>query len=392
MRNFLLLIFLFLSVVANAQLYSNKVICGADQMEIYLPWLKGKRVALLVNQTSVVKKSHLVDTLLSSGISITTIFAPEHGFRGSADAGEKVQSGMDVKTGLKITSMYGASKKPSKQSMAGIEMVVFDIQDVGARFYTYISSMQYMMEACAEANIPMVILDRPNPNGFYVDGPVLESKHKSFVGMQPVPIVHGMTVAEYAQMLNGEKWLSNKKTCTLKIVPCKNYDHQTLYHLNIPPSPNLKTDAAILLYPSLCLLEGTDVSVGRGTRTPFEVWGHPDFADNGFSFTPVSMEGAKTPPHENKVCYGANLHLPPQDILKITEKKLCLKFVKNAYSLWKKKESFFTPFFEKLAGTETLRKQILAKKSEDQIRKSWQPGLLKFKKIRKKYLLYNDFE
>lgn len=340
----------------------------------------------------MVKRTHLVDTLLSSGINLVKIFAPEHGFRGTANAGEHIQNGTDEKTGLAITSMYGANKKPTKESMAGIEMVVFDIQDVGARFYTYISSMQYMMEACAEAGIPMLILDRPNPNGFYVDGPVLESKFKSFVGMQPVPIVHGMTVGEYARMLNGEKWLNGKKACSLQVIPCKNYSHRTLYHLPVPPSPNLKSDIAILLYPSLCLFEGTVVSVGRGTKTPFEMWGHPEFRDNGYSFVPVSMPGATDPPYKNDTCYGADLHLPPDDILKIIDRKLQLSFLQNAYSLSKNKESFFTSFFEKLCGNANLRKQIQTKQSELAIRKSWEPALSKFKKIRKKYLLYADFE
>lgn len=361
-------------------------------MELYLPLLKGKKVALLVNQTSIVKRTHLVDTLLSSGIHIVRIFSPEHGFRGNADAGEHVKSGVDEKTGLEIISMYGSNKKPSKESMMGIDMVLFDIQDVGARFYTYISSMQYMMEACAEAGITMLILDRPNPNGFYVDGPVMETKYKSFVGMQTIPIVHGMTVAEYARMLNGEKWLEGKRTCSLNIISCKNYTHKTLYHLPVPPSPNLKSDAAILLYPSLCLLEGTVVSVGRGTKTPFEMWGHPDFKDNGFSFTPVSMPGATDPPYKNEVCYGADLHLPPDDILKIVDHHLQLSFIKNAYFLCKQKEKFFNSFFEKLCGNSKLRTQIQTDVNETAIRKSWEPALTKFKKIRKKYLLYPDFE
>ena len=378
--------------MVQAQSYSNKIVTGAEQMDLYLSSLKGKKVALLVNQTSVIRKTHLVDTLKARDVSIVKIFAPEHGFRGTADAGEKVKSGVDTKTGIEVTSMYGASKKPSKQSMAGIDYVVFDIQDVGARFYTYISSLQYMMEACAEANVPLLVLDRPNPNGFYVDGPVLEPKHKSFVGMQSIPVVHGMTVGEYAQMLNGEKWLSNKKKCNLNVIPCKNYNHKMLYHLPIAPSPNLKSSTSVLLYPSLCFFEGTIVSVGRGTPTPFEVWGHPDFKDNGFSFKPVSTSGAKNPPYEGKVCYGADLRLAPTDILRILEGKLSLTFLRNAYSLCKDKSTFFNSFFEKLAGNSTLREQMASGKSDEDIRASWAPGLAKFKKIRKKYLLYPDFE
>ena len=394
MKNVFLLLISIFSVQLSAQNFSNKIITGAEQSNDYLPQLKGKKVALLVNQTSVIKKEHLVDYLLEQKINIVKIFAPEHGFRGQADAGEKVKSGVDAKTGLSITSMYGANKKPSKESMQGIDIVVFDIQDVGARFYTYISSMQYMMEACADANVPMVILDRPNPNGFYVDGPVLEPKFKSFVGMQPIPVVHGMTVGEYAKMLNGEGWLAKKAKCKLTIITCKNYTHKTFYHLPIPPSPNLKSTAAIFLYPSLCFFEGTDVSVGRGTNTPFEVWGHPTFKDNGFSFTPASVEGAKNPPHLGKVCYGANLNLSPTDVLKITKNQLNLSFLMNAYSLAQSatKEKFFNDFFEKLAGTASLKAQIINKTSEIEIRNSWKKGIIQFKKIRKKYLLYEDFE
>jgi uncharacterized protein YbbC (DUF1343 family) len=393
MQKIFILLFLTCFIqLLQAQQYSNKIIIGAEQLDSYLPLLKGKKVALLVNQTSVIKKTHLVDTLIASGIDIVKIFAPEHGFRGTADAGEKVKNGVDVKTGIRITSMYGANKKPSMESMQEIEYVIFDIQDVGARFYTYISSLQYMMEACAEANVPLLVLDRPNPNGFYVDGPVLEPKYKSFVGMQSIPVVHGMTVGEYAQMLNGEGWLANKKKCKLSVIACKQYNHSMLYNLPIPPSPNLKSPSAVLLYPSLCLFEGTIVSVGRGTETPFEVWGHPDFKNNGFSFTPVSKEGAKNPPFENKTCYGADLRLSPKDILKITEGKMNLSFIRNAYLLCKDKSTFFNSFFEKLAGTATLKSQLMQNKSDVDIRKSWATGLIKFKKIRKKYLLYPDFE
>lgn len=394
MKNIFLFLLTLFTVHLSAQNFSNKIITGAEQSAEYLPLLQGKKVALLVNQTSVIKKAHLVDFLLEQKINIVKIFAPEHGFRGQADAGEKVKSGVDAKTGLSITSMYGANKKPSKESMQGIDVVVFDIQDVGARFYTYISSMQYMMEACTEANVPMVILDRPNPNGFYVDGPILESKFKSFVGMQPIPIVHGMTVGEYANMLNGEGWLAKKAKCKLTIITCKNYTHKTFYHLPIPPSPNLKSTAAVFLYPSLCLFEGTDVSVGRGTNTPFEVWGHPTFKDNGFSFTPASVEGAKNPPHLGKVCYGANLNLSPTDVLKITKNELNLSFLMNAYSLAQSttKEKFFNDFFEKLAGTASLKAQIINKTPASEIRNSWKKGIIQFKKTRKKYLLYEDFE
>lgn len=392
MRIVIIVGILLQSCIASAQTFSNRVVVGAEQMDSYIPLLKNKKVALLVNQTSMVKGRHLVDTLLASKINIVKIFAPEHGFRGTADAGEKIKSGIDAKTGVAISSMYGANKKPSAESMKGIDIVVFDIQDVGVRFYTYISSLQYMMEACAKAKIQLVILDRPNPNGFYVDGPIMEAKNKSFVGMQPIPIVHGMTVGEYAQMLNGEKWLTGKVTCKLKVITCNNYDHNTLYNLPIAPSPNLKSATAVFLYPSLCLFEGTCVSVGRGTDTPFEVWGAPMFKDNGFSFTPRSTEGAKSPLYENQVCYGANLRLPPYDALKIIRKKVQLTFVKNAYSLMPDKTKFFNDFFEKLTGNVWVRYHIMQNKSDEDIRATWEPGLISFKKIRKKYLLYSDFE
>jgi len=375
----------------QSQTYSRHILTGADQMDRYLPLLKNKKVALLVNQTSVIQRTHLVDTLLDLNIQIAQIFAPEHGFRGTGDAGEKMKSGIDAKTGLRITSMYGASKKPSAESMKGIDVVVFDIQDVGARFYTYISSLQYMMEACAESKVPLIILDRPNPNGFYVDGPVLERKYASFVGMQSIPIVHGMTVGEYARMLNGEGWLSGKKKCTLTVIPCLHYDHSMLYELPIAPSPNLKSSTAILLYPSLCLFEGTDVSVGRGTTTPFELWGHPTFKQFSFAFTPVPMPGAKTPPHLNKTCYGRDLRKTPEEILKVLNGKLNLSFLQEAYQQQNDSAKFFNSFFEKLSGTAQLRLQIIRHQSDAAIRKSWEPALTQFKKVRKKYLLYPDF-
>ena len=389
---FVFLLSFLVECTCVAQEFSTQILTGAEQMDEYLPLLRNKNVALLVNQTSVVKQTHLVDTLLAEGIRIQKIFAPEHGFRGTNDAGEKIKDGMDVKTQIQITSLYGEHKKPSSESLQGIDIVLFDIQDVGARFYTYISSLQYMMEACAEYNIPLLILDRPNPNGFYVDGPVLEPTYTSFVGMQSIPIVHGMTVAEYAKMLNEEKLLKNKLMCSLYITPCKYYNHSMLYAPPIPPSPNLQTLSAILLYPSLCLFEGTDVSVGRGTETPFEVWGHPSFSIKSFAFQPKSMAGAKSPPHQNKTCFGANLHQEPQVLIKALNKKIQLKYLQEAYSLSKDKEHFFTPFFQKLVGNSTLQLQIKQGKQEKEIRQSWEKKLTAFKKIRKKYLLYTDFE
>jgi uncharacterized protein YbbC (DUF1343 family) len=390
MNKILLLCFILCVGLTNAIGQSPIIHTGAEQMNDYLPLLNDKKVALLVNQTSMVDQTHLVDSLLSRGIHIEKIFAPEHGFRGTGDAGEHIENGIDARTGLTITSMYGANKKPSKESMQGIDIVVFDIQDVGARFYTYISSLQYMMEACAESDIPLLILDRPNPNGFYVDGPVMENAYKSFVGMQSIPIVHGMTVGEYAQMLNGEHWLSNAKTCNLTVIPCTNYTHNTKYQLPVPPSPNLKSPTAIYFYPSLCLFEGTKVSIGRGTSTPFELWGHPDFKTKSFSFTPISAAGAKKPALMNQICFGQNLNMSPEDALTLLNGKINLAYIIEAYSLTAQKDSFFSPFFEKLTGTNTLRKQIQDGIPEATIRKSWEPGLTKFKAIRKKYLLYKD--
>ena len=392
MKSILLLILLGFSLVTtSAQRYSRTIIVGAEQTEQYVPSLRGKKIAMLVNQTSRIGKVHLVDTLQRTSINIVRIFAPEHGFRGGADAGATIKNGIDSATGIPITSMYGPNKKPEKQTLKGIDIVVFDIQDVGARFYTYISSLQYMMEACADNNIPMIILDRPNPNGFYVDGPVLKPAFKSFVGMQPIPVVHGMTVGEYAKMLLGEKWLNTKNKLKLTVVSCKQYTHSMLYALPVPPSPNLKTPTAVLLYPSLCFFEGTDVSVGRGTETPFEVWGHPTFKNNGFSFTPTARAGASNPPHKDKPCYGADLRLPPADVLKITEGRISLSFLKNALLLQGGTASFFNDFFNKLAGTDQLKQQLLQGLSEEAIRATWEKDLKAFKAIRKKYLLYPDF-
>ncbi|MEM9824359.1 MAG: DUF1343 domain-containing protein, partial [Bacteroidota bacterium] len=283
------------------------ILTGAEQIDRYLPKLSGKKIAMVVNQTSRVGDQHLVDALVQKGVQIKGIFAPEHGFRGKADAGEKVQDGKDAKTGVPLISLYGKKKKPGKEDLQGIDLVLFDIQDVGARFYTYISTMHYVMEACAENQLPLLILDRPNPNGHYVDGPILAGTHQSFVGMHPVPIVHGMTVGEYAQMINGEGWLAGGIQCTLEVIPCKYYDHQRFYALPLKPSPNLPNMTAIYLYPSLCLFEGTQLSVGRGTNRQFQIYGHPDLSVGSFEFRPASMEGAKYPKHEGKLCRGVDL-------------------------------------------------------------------------------------
>lgn len=362
---------------------------GAEQTAEYFPLLRGKKIAVVANHTSLVGRTHLVDTLLKSGFSIQKVFAPEHGFRGTADAGERIASGKDPKTQLPVLSLYGENKKPTSEHLKGIDVVIFDIQDVGARFYTYISTMSYVMEACAENNIPVIILDRPNPNGNCVDGPILEPKYSSFVGLHTVPISHGMTIGEYAQMVNGEGWLKNKTKCALTIINVKNWTHHDYYQIDVPPSPNLKTMNAIYLYPTLCLFEGTIVSVGRGTSAPFEMIGYPNCPNGNFSFKPVSTSGSKNPPYENQSCKG--LDLAGVGITSLRDKgKLNLTWLITLYNGANEKNTFFTLFFDKLAGTEQLRKQIMEGKTEDEIRKSWEPGLKRFSEIRKKYLLYSE--
>lgn len=357
---------------------------GATQTGQYISFLKNKRVGLLINHTSTVADAHLVDVLLKEQINIVTIFTPEHGFRGTADAGEAVKSGVDPATNIPLVSLYGNNKAPSAEQMKNLDVVVYDIQDVGARFYTYISSMHYMMQACADRGIPLVILDRPNPNGNYVDGPVLEKSQTSFVGMHPIPVVHGLTVAELAQMINGEGWLKEGKKCQLKIVKAENYNHRTPYSLPVKPSPNLPNDVAIHLYPSLCLFEGTPISVGRGTTFPFQVAGAPNKVYGDFEFKPVSMPGsAKNPMYENQTCYGIDLR--DADSTGFT-----LKYLIYFYNKSPEKDKFFNNFFNKLAGNATLQAQIKQGLSEEQIRKTWEPELSKYKAMRKKYLLYEE--
>ncbi len=386
------------------------VITGADRMPVYLPLLKGKSVAVFANPTSVVGKTHLVDTLIKSGIKVVKIFGPEHGFRGDADAGEHVGDMTDKKTGVPVISLYGDHKKPTAADFAGVDVVVFDIQDVGVRFYTYISSLEYMLEACLENHKPLMILDRPNPNGFYVDGPVLDKKFKSFIGMQPVPIVYGMTIGEYALMLTGEKWLSEKANAInaynittkptadtpfhVTVIKNKNYDHTTLYDLPVMPSPNLKEMQSIYWYPSTCLFEGTVFSEGRGTEKPFQYFGHPAMPKNLFSFTPKPNAGAKSSKNFYLKCYGWNLSGTKQEVLKKVGNRIHLNYFIEAYKLFPGKDTFFLKnnFINKLAGNDILQQQIKDGKSEAAIRQSWEPGLTAFKAIRKKYLLYKDFE
>lgn len=367
---------------------AQKITVGAEQMEKYLPLLEGKKVGLVGNQSSLVGTTHLLDTLIRCDISVAAIFCPEHGFRGQAEAGARINDGTDPQTGIPIISLFGANKKPQPKQLKGIDIVVFDIQDVGARFYTYISTLHYVMEACAENGVPLLVLDRPNPNGFYVDGPVLDTAYRSFVGMHPVPIVHGMTIGEYAQMINGEKWLKNGVQCDLSVIKMLNYTHDSLYHLPIAPSPNLQTDNAILLYPSLCCFEGTTISVGRGTPTPFEIIGSPSYTDKSFSFVPKPIKGVSNNPlHNGKTCYGMDLQKAGAEIVKT--KRLNLDYLLTMYKKCDKNTFFLkNNFFDKLMGNSELRKQVKQGLTEKQIRESWEPALSEYKTMREKYLLY----
>ncbi|HEX4886585.1 MAG TPA: DUF1343 domain-containing protein [Luteibaculaceae bacterium] len=371
--------------VSSAQ---NQVKVGAERLDAYMPVLVGQRVALVANQTSLVGETHLLDTLLSLGVEIKKVFTLEHGFRGSADAGERVESSFDAKTGVRMVSIYGKDKKPKAEELKDIDWIVYDVQDVGARFYTYISSLHYIMEAAAEQKKKILILDRPNPNGYYIDGPVLQLKYKSFVGMHPVPVVHGMTIGEYAKMINGEGWLLNGIKAELKVIPCAKYTHKTRYQLPIKPSPNLPNMQSVYLYPSLCLFEGTTVSVGRGTDAPFQVFGSPDLEGYDYTFTPTSREGAKFPPHKDQVCYGVDLRKFDMRYLN----QLNIDWLINAYESSVNKGAFFTDFFIRLAGNDQLKNQIISGISEDVIRASWRDEIASFKLMRKKYLLYSDFE
>lgn len=368
---------------------SLEVVVGAERLEQYLPLLKSKRVAVLVNQTSRVGDNLLPDVLLENGINLVRIFAPEHGFRGTADAGAHVKNGKDERTGLPIISLYGNNKRPEAAQLKDIDVVLYDLQDVGARFYTYISSLEYMMEACAEQGKELIILDRPNPLGNIVDGPVLEMPHKSFVGMQAIPIIYGMTAGEYAQMLIGEGWLKTPGL-QLKVIPCDNYNHHTLYALPEAPSPNLKNMAAVYLYPSLCLFEGTVISLGRGTDKPFQQYGHPSLKGYQYSFTPRSVPGATNPPLKDKLCYGELIASDANTAYRLADGKLQIKWLIKAYQNFPDKDKFFNSFFVKLAGTSRLQEQIKNGWTEEAIRASWQPGLEKFKQIRAKYLLYEE--
>jgi len=401
-----LLLLAFHSNIKSQALHLPGIVTGAGRMEVYLPLLKGKAVAVFANQTSMVNNTHLVDTLLKKNINIVKIFGPEHGFRGTADAGEHVNNEIDKKTGLPVISLYGNHKKPTAEDFKGVDILVFDIQDVGVRFYTFISSLEYFLEAALENHKPLLILDRPNPNGFYVDGPVLEPAFKSFIGMQPIPIVYGMTIGEYALMLAGEKWLSVKANAInaynittkpsvdtpfhVQVIKCKNYNHQTKYILPVSPSPNLKEMQSIYLYPSTCFFEGTVLSEGRGTDKPFQIFGHPALPKNLYAFTPQPNAGSKNSKCFYQLCYGWNLSGTTKEVLKKADCKINLQYLLDAYQLFPGKDSFFLKnnFFNKLAGNNQLMLQVQQGKSAKEIRKSWQPGLADFKEIRQKYLLY----
>jgi uncharacterized protein YbbC (DUF1343 family) len=387
----------------------TRIIPGAERLQVYLPFLKDKRVGIFANHTSMVGQTHLVDTLRKLGINITTIFGPEHGFRGTASAGEKIGNYTDEKTGIPVISLYGSKTKPSADDIKDADILIFDIQDVGTRFYTYISSLQEFLETALENHKPFLLLDRPNPNGFYIDGPVLDMKFKSFVGMQPIPINYGMTIGEYGMMIAGEKWLTEKANAVnaynmttnptadtpfhFLVIKCQNYTHNSKYVLPVRPSPNLPEIQAIYLYPTTCLFEGTALSEGRGTEKPFEYIGHPALPKNMFSFTPVPNQGATRPKHSGKTCYGWNLGGTTDEVTKKVDNKIQLKWLLDAYKIFPDKDSFFArpAAFNRLAGTDVLMQQIKDGKTEAEIRKSWEPLLSEFKKIRKKYLLYEDF-
>ncbi|MFO7863001.1 MAG: DUF1343 domain-containing protein [Salinivirgaceae bacterium] len=380
-------IVLFFSFIFTSE--AQEITPGAERLDIYEHLLKGKKVGIVGNHTSRIGEQHLVDSLLRRGITISYVFSPEHGFRGIEDAGAHIKNTIDEKTKLPVISLYGSSKKPADKYFSDIDIMIFDIQDVGVRFYTYISTLHYVMEACAQNNTPLIVLDRPNPNGFYIDGPILDTEHSSFVGMHPIPIVHALTVGELAQMINGEKWIN--KPCDIKIIPCNNYSHKDLYDLPLRPSPNLPNMQAIYLYPSLGLFEGTIMSVGRGTDKPFQVYGHPAYADKEYSFMPLPTEGASNPKHTGKICYGVSFQSLIENNINVHG--IRIDYLKDAYlKTQTSEEPFFKSFFTLLAGNNELQKQIEAGASVNEIKQSWQNELEQYKIMRKKYLLYDDFE
>lgn len=379
------------SCEAKPAIKDSVIRCGAEHTDLFFPLLQGKTVGLLANPTSMVGRTHLADTLNKSGINLKKIFVPEHGFRGLAGAGDVVVDTVDPVTGIPVISLYGPKKKPSPADMKDLDVIIYDVQDVGVRFYTYISTLHYLMEACSDAGVLLIVLDRPNPLGYYIDGPVLDTVFHSFVGMHPVPVVYGMTPGEYAQMIKGEGWLGKNKHCNLKVIPCSHYNHNTRYHLPVNPSPNLNSMEAVYLYPSLCFFEGTIMSLGRGTDFPFRVFGHPDFPDTTFSFIPKSNTGNKAPLFVNQTCNGTDLrNLTAGQLGQM--KEINLDWLIEAYHSMGSNKTFFTTYFNQLAGTAQLKKQILAGKTTAEIRETWQADLERFKVIRRKYLLYDDFK
>ena len=390
----MLILVLFCCLPALSRRFEpGRILPAASNPAAYCRYLSNRKVALIINQTSLAGDSLLVDILRTRGVEVVKIFVPEHGFRGREDAGAHIDNSVDSATGLPVISLYGKHKKPTVEDVNGIDIMVYDLQDVGARFYTYISTLQYCMEACAENGKQFMVLDRPDPNGFYVDGPVLDTQNASFVGMQPVPVVYGMTSGEYAQMLKGEQWFKNASSLDLRVIECTNYSHSKLYTLPVPPSPNLREMAAIYAYPSLCLFEGTKISVGRGTDLPFQQYGAPELEGKfSYYFTPISKAGASKPPYENKICYGEKVGGDAKGVLEKIKGQFQLEWLIKAYNAYPDKSQFFTPFFTRLAGTTKLQEQIKNGLTAEQIRNSWQPGIKAFKEIRKKYLLYDDFE
>jgi uncharacterized protein YbbC (DUF1343 family) len=380
-------VLLFIAIVSVCLGAKKAPVPGANQISQYKHLIEGKSVAIVANQTSMVGQTHLVDNLLSIGIDIKVIFAPEHGYRELASDGQTIKDGKDPATGITLLSLYGSRRKPTAEDLKGIDVVLFDIQDVGARFYTYLSTLHYVMEACAENNIKFIVLDRPNPNGFYFDGNIADTSRRSFVCMHPIPIVHGMTIGEYAMMINGEGWLKGKIQCDLTVIKCKNYNHKTLYELPVRPSPNLPNQTSVYLYPSLCFFEGTRVSVGRGTPFPFQVYGSANLPDKGFSFTPESVQGSVNPPQKGNKCYGVDLRNAIKDKL-VPAPKLNFDWVIDAYNNYPEKDKFFTSYFDVLAAGPDLREMIQKGMTTEQIRATWKEGLEKFGKIRAKYLLY----
>jgi uncharacterized protein YbbC (DUF1343 family) len=387
---FQIIVFLFLTSCTKAPSQPVAVKTGCEQTSGYLGMLKGKSVGIVANHTSVIGYRHLVDSLISLGVKISVIFAPEHGFRGDADAGADIRNDVDAVTGVSVVSLYGNKKKPAAGDLQGIDIMIYDIQDVGVRFYTYISTLHYLMEACAENNIPLLILDRPDPLGYYVDGPILENEFRSFVGMHPIPVVYGMTPGELAGMINGEGWLKDGEKCDLQVIPCSGYDHNTRYQLPVNPSPNLNCMQAVYLYPSICLFEGTIMSLGRGTTSPFRVIGHPDYPEKDFSFIPKEGKSNQDPLLKDQICYGINLQNIPLDSLELIN-SIKLNWLFEVSRKMNRGKDFFIPYLDRLAGTSKFREQLLQGLTEKQIRQSWQPGLAEFCKKRVAYLLYPDF-